>query len=145
MLSAMSRIVCMWVSVYLSQLEFVDLCFEYSYFSYFEWYLLFDLESSIGLPWWLSGKESTCQCRRHGFDPWSEKIPHTLGQLSPWVTSTEPRSPRAGAPCNKRSHHNQKPVHCNLRVVPAHFNYRKPTHSSEDPTQPKINRQTGLK
>ena len=21
-----------------------------------------------GLPWWLSGKESTCQCRRHGFD-----------------------------------------------------------------------------
>ena len=28
-----------------------------------------------GLPWWLSGKESTCQCRRHGFDPWIEKIP----------------------------------------------------------------------
>ena len=23
-----------------------------------------------GLPWWLSGKESACQCRRHGFDPW---------------------------------------------------------------------------
>ena len=22
-----------------------------------------------GFPWWLSGKESTCQCRRHGFDP----------------------------------------------------------------------------
>ena len=22
-----------------------------------------------GLPWWLSGKESTCQCRRHRFDP----------------------------------------------------------------------------
>jgi len=20
-------------------------------------------------PWWLSGKESACQCRRHGFDP----------------------------------------------------------------------------
>ena len=28
-----------------------------------------------GLPWWLSDKESTCQCRRHGFDPWVEKIP----------------------------------------------------------------------
>ena len=27
-----------------------------------------------GFPWWLSGKESTCQCRRHGFDPWSGKI-----------------------------------------------------------------------
>ena len=23
---------------------------------------------STGLPRWLSGKESTCQCRRHGFD-----------------------------------------------------------------------------
>jgi len=31
-----------------------------------------------GLSWWLSGKESTCQCRRHrrhGFDPWVGKIP----------------------------------------------------------------------
>ena len=31
-----------------------------------------------GLPWWLSGKESACQCRRHkrcGFNPWARKIP----------------------------------------------------------------------
>ena len=31
-----------------------------------------------GLPWWLSGKESTCQCRRcrrHGFYPWVRKFP----------------------------------------------------------------------
>ena len=28
-----------------------------------------------GLPWWVSGKESTGQCRRCGFDPWVEKIP----------------------------------------------------------------------
>ena len=27
------------------------------------------------LPWWLRGKESACQCRRHGFDPWVRKIP----------------------------------------------------------------------
>jgi len=30
--------------------------------------------SSFGLPWWLSGKESACQYRRHrrrGFDPWA--------------------------------------------------------------------------
>ena len=26
-------------------------------------------------PRWLSGKESTCQCRKRGFDPWSRKIP----------------------------------------------------------------------
>ena len=24
---------------------------------------------------WLSGKESTCQYWRHGFDPWAAKIP----------------------------------------------------------------------
>ena len=33
---------------------------------------------SLGLPIWLSGKESTCQCRRsrrRGFDPWVRKIP----------------------------------------------------------------------
>ena len=27
------------------------------------------------LPGWLSSKESTCQCRRCGFDPWAGKIP----------------------------------------------------------------------
>ena len=26
-----------------------------------------------GIPWWLSGKESTCQCRRCGFNPWVGK------------------------------------------------------------------------
>ena len=29
----------------------------------------------MGLPWWLSGKEPACQCRRRGFDPWVRKIP----------------------------------------------------------------------
>ena len=28
-----------------------------------------------GLPRWLSGKESTCQCRRRRFNPWVRKIP----------------------------------------------------------------------
>ena len=27
-----------------------------------------------GLPWWLSSKKSTCQCRRYGFSPWVRKI-----------------------------------------------------------------------
>ena len=43
-----------------------------------------------GLPWWLSGKESACQCRRLGFDPWSGNIPHAAEQLSPCTTTTEP-------------------------------------------------------
>ena len=36
------------------------------------------LPSASGTPRWLSGKEPTCQCRRHkrcGFDPWVGKIP----------------------------------------------------------------------
>ena len=31
--------------------------------------------SSSRFPWWLSDKESACQCRRGGFDPWVGKIP----------------------------------------------------------------------
>ena len=27
------------------------------------------------VPWWVSGKESTCQCRRCRCDPWIGKIP----------------------------------------------------------------------
>ena len=38
---------------------------------------------SLGLPWWLSGVESTCQCRRHQYDPWAERIPHAKEQLNP--------------------------------------------------------------
>ena len=33
------------------------------------------LEASVGLPWWLSGKESICQCRSHRIHPWVGKIP----------------------------------------------------------------------
>ena len=44
-----------------------------------------------GLPWWLSGKEPACQCRRRGFNPWVEKIPlatrnpvDSLASYRPW-------------------------------------------------------------
>ena len=33
---------------------------------------------------------AACQCRGHGFDPWSGKIPHAAEQLSPGTTTTEP-------------------------------------------------------
>ena len=33
---------------------------------------------SRGLPWWLSGKEPTCQCTRHRFNSWIWKIPWPL-------------------------------------------------------------------
>ena len=77
-----------------------------------------------GLPWWLTGQESTCQCRRHRFSPWSGKIPQATEQLSQCATTTEPvlqspgpaiLSPCVLQPmlCNKRSHQTEKPEHCN--------------------------------
>ena len=33
-----------------------------------------------GLPCFLGGKESSCECRRHRFDPLTGKIPHDTGQ-----------------------------------------------------------------
>ena len=47
-----------------------------------------------GASLWRSGEESTCQCRGHGFEPWSRKIPHAMEQLSLHVTTTEARVPQ---------------------------------------------------
>ena len=44
-----------------------------------------------GLSWWLSGKEFPCQCRRHGFDSWSGRIPHASEQLSLCSRAPEPQ------------------------------------------------------
>ena len=32
-------------------------------------------QTCTGLPWWLSGKEPACQCRRHGLNPWVGMMP----------------------------------------------------------------------
>ena len=63
-----------------------------------------------GLPWWLSGWGSACQCRGHGFEPWSGKIPHAAEQLSPWATITEPARLEPVLR-NKRGHDNERPAH----------------------------------
>ena len=56
--------------------------------------------------WW----ESTCQCRRHGFNPWSQNIPHAAVQLSLCTTSSETHM--LWSPCsNQRGQCNEKPVH----------------------------------
>ena len=39
--------------------------------------------SHLRIPRWLSGKESTCQCRSHNFDPWSRKSPQASGHRIP--------------------------------------------------------------
>ena len=53
--------------------------------------------NTFGLPWWHSGWESSGQCRGHGFEPWSRKIPHAAEQLSPCATAAEAHAPRSRA------------------------------------------------
>ena len=88
------------------------LCAKHSA-KHFAW--KFSLCKTYRLPWWLHGKESTCQCRRRRFDPWVGKIPHAAEQLSlcaattePVLSSLEPQllSPRAAATiaCVSQSH-----------------------------------------
>ena len=50
----------------------------------------FKNEYMLALPWWLSSRESSCQCRRLGFAPWSKKIPQAEEQLSPWAAALVP-------------------------------------------------------
>ena len=50
--------------------------FIYSFISQWIHYSVFGLFPLFqGVSWWLRGKESTCQCRRYGFDPRVGKIP----------------------------------------------------------------------
>ena len=47
-------------------------------------------KNATRLLWWLSGKESACQCRRRGFNPSFGKVPQAMEQLSPCATMTKP-------------------------------------------------------
>ena len=55
-------------------------------------------------PWYLGGKESTCQCKKHEFDPWSREIPHVTEQLRLCTVTTEA--------CSKASALQQAPSYC---------------------------------
>ena len=61
-----------------------------------KWYHICRFDLSLfklwvrGLPWWRSGWESACQCRGHGFEPWSGRIPRAAERLGPWATIPEP-------------------------------------------------------
>ena len=46
----------------------------YMYIYLHRWQIHTYIYIYIGLPWWLSGKESTCQHRKHGYNPWVRKI-----------------------------------------------------------------------
>ena len=77
-----------------------------------------------GLSWWLSAQESTCQRRRHEFDPWSGKCSVPQSSEAQGATAVEPVLQSLGSaaaeptccgywslctlelvPCDKRSLH----------------------------------------
>ena len=72
---------------------------------------------ALGLPWWRSGWESACQCRGHGFKPWSGKIPHAVDPLGPWATIAEPAHLEPVLR-NKRGCDSERPVHHNEEWPP---------------------------
>ena len=48
-----------------------------------------------------------------GSDPWSRKIPHATGPVSPCATTTDAHTPMPDIepmPPNKRSYHSEKPT-----------------------------------
>ena len=53
--------------------------------------------TSLGLPWWLSGNESACRCRRHRFRKQKEKNPHSMNP-------SEARAPQQRG-CTPPPHH----------------------------------------
>ena len=60
---------CFWIALLLSDLDLQSMCNSFINFCTLILYI------SFGLLRWLSGKESACQCRRLGFDPWVGTIP----------------------------------------------------------------------
>ena len=63
-----------------------------------------------GLPWWRSGWESACQCRGHGFKPWSGRIPRAAERLGPWATIAEPARLEPVLR-NKGGRYSERPAH----------------------------------
>ena len=115
-----------------------------------------------GLPRWLSCRESTCQCRRHQFNPWSGRIPLTTEQLSPRAATTElcsrdhkpqllkPMSHNCWSPCATTAEacvpracalQQEKPPQCKAHVPqlesrPSSLQLEKSPYSNKGPTQP---------
>ena len=58
---------------------------------------VFSIESKENsLPQWLSGKESSCQCKRYRFNPWVRKIPwRSKWQPTPVFLSVKPHGQRS--------------------------------------------------
>jgi len=121
------------------------------------WVLQIVIRSNhTGLPRWLSGKESTCQCRRYWLDPCSRRIPRATEQLSPCTTPIDPVLHSLGVSttelmcatteahgCRARARQQEKPPQCEAWALQLESNPYSPKLkgpcSNEDPAQPTIN------
>ena len=70
----------------------------------------YTLKNNVGFPGGAVVEKSACQCRGHGFEPWSGKIPHAAEQLGPWATAAEPARLEPVLR-NKRGHDSERPAH----------------------------------
>ena len=60
--------------------------------------MLTSILADLGASRWCSGKESSCQCRRHkrlGFDPWAGEIPWRKWQPTPVFLPGKFHGPRS--------------------------------------------------
>ena len=58
-----------------------------------------------GLPWWFSGKEPACQCRRLRFNPWVGQIPwRRAWQPTPVFLPWKSHGQRSLAGCSPWGH-----------------------------------------
>ena len=91
---------------------------------------------TTGLTWWLSVKESTCQCRKQARSLVQRHLT-CCGAAKPtshnhWACALEPRS-------NEARHHNEKPA---TGEQPPLCTITKSPYSNDNPAQPEINKQT---
>ena len=88
----------------------------------------------VRLPWWLYGKESACQRRRHGFNRRSRRIPQVAEHLSPCTPThfraqePQPLTPHTTCPTAPAQHQERS------RHLPE---LEKSLCSKKDPAQPK--------
>ena len=90
-----------------------------------------------------SGKESACQCRRHGFSLWSRKIPHAVEQAPvPQLLNlcSRPQEPQWLSPWAPEPMFGNKRCNCNekLESSPCFPYLEKSLHSNKDIAQPKV-------
>ena len=90
------------------------------------------------LPWWLSGKELTCQCRKHRLHLWSGKISLPWNHQVHEPQLLKPESSRAFAPQQEGPPQWEAYV-LHLESSPGLQQLEKSLSSNEDPAQPKIN------